>query len=129
MDWRGIPGWDHVDRLATYLVTLSGLTLSNEAANKIVELYERLDDFDKERTRYTQRHRARQLQGRFKSTKGASRFISGVEATKRYIGFTSSYIIIYYKIKYENLCLSWKSYKNCTLQFCHMVSYGRFNKF
>ncbi len=89
--------------MATYLVTLSGLILSNEAANKIVELYERLDVFDKKETKYTQRHQTKQLQGRFKSSKGASRLISVVEATKRYIGFTLSYIIIYYKTKIQCL--------------------------
>ena len=47
MDSRGIPGWNHVDKLARALVELHGLCVCDSAAEKIKELYHNLLEFDK----------------------------------------------------------------------------------
>ena len=51
-DSRGIPGWDKVDKLAKRLIDLSGLSVSPTEVKKIVDLYNNLDDFDKEPPHY-----------------------------------------------------------------------------
>lgn len=47
-DSRGIPGWTKVDRLARHLVGLNGISLTNSDVERIIQLYEQLEDHDKE---------------------------------------------------------------------------------
>ncbi|XP_057294594.1 uncharacterized protein LOC130623117 [Hydractinia symbiolongicarpus] len=46
-DSRGIPGWHKVDALATYLLSIDGLSITTAASNEIIRLYNQLDRYDK----------------------------------------------------------------------------------
>lgn len=86
VDSKGIPGWDRVDRLASYLVHLESddtLSLTDIQVADLIALYGRLNPYDRERTVYSPRHKKKQIHGRFKSTKGQSRVIAGTESTQR----------------------------------------------
>lgn len=70
MDEHSIPGMDRVDKLAVYLVELrseAGLSLSNQQASTIVDLWQNLEQHDKERIVYAARHQERL---RWKALKG-----------------------------------------------------------
>ncbi|MED6249845.1 hypothetical protein ATANTOWER_020645 [Ataeniobius toweri] len=64
VDDQNMPGYQHVDRLAEYLVGLreqTSLCLTNLQADCITELWQRLDDRDKQRVVYAARHQDRLL--------------------------------------------------------------------
>lgn len=48
VDLLGIPGWDKVDVLARALVDLKGLSVTNDQARNIQQLYHGLNEFDKQ---------------------------------------------------------------------------------
>ena len=78
MDSRSIPGWDKVSSLAKLLVQSIDLSITQVEASKVVELYERLSDFDKKSLHYYRTFRP--SQGRFAGNKSNH---VGVEAMKR----------------------------------------------
>lgn len=81
-----IGGFNKVEALATYLVSLtatSDLSLTNDQALKIIDLWEQLDPYDQGPTTFSPRHRTKAT-GRFKSPKKrANTVVPGVESTKR----------------------------------------------
>ncbi|MEQ2316856.1 hypothetical protein AMECASPLE_036719 [Ameca splendens] len=85
VDDQNVPGYQHVDRLAEYLVGLreqTSLCLTNLQADSITELWLRLDDEDKQRVVYAARHQDRLLSGHFRTPKKPSK-TPGVESTTR----------------------------------------------
>ena len=52
IDSLGIPGWDKVDRLAKALIDQEGISLSREASNVIIRLYQQLDPYDRRQMKY-----------------------------------------------------------------------------
>ncbi|XP_034460728.1 uncharacterized protein LOC117773137 [Hippoglossus hippoglossus] len=93
VDDQNLPGYQHVDRLAEYLVELrhqTSLCLSNQQASAIVSLWDKLDAGDKQRVVYAARHQERLLSGRFRTPKTPSK-PPGVESTTRcMLGASSS---------------------------------------
>lgn len=80
---NNIGGFGAVQDLAEALFSLRehSLALSLEESNNIVVLWQRLADYDKQRTAYPQRHQDTLSKGRFRATK---RIVApGVESTKR----------------------------------------------
>ena len=82
-----IPGYEHVDRLAEYLVQLkdharSALTIKE--ATKIVQLWHYVSYHDKTKIEYSARHSTKLCRGRFTACK-KSNVVPGVDSTKRYI--------------------------------------------
>ncbi|KAJ4923332.1 hypothetical protein JOQ06_026008 [Pogonophryne albipinna] len=85
VDDQNLPGFQHVDRLAEYLVDLrdkTSLCLSNRQAGEIIALWDRLEEVDKKRAVYAARHQDRLLSGRFRTPKKPSK-TPGVESTTR----------------------------------------------
>ncbi|XP_062250347.1 uncharacterized protein LOC133959246 [Platichthys flesus] len=85
VDDQNLPGYQHVDRLAEYLVALrdqTSLCLSNQQASRIVSLWDNLNQGDKQRVVYAARHQERLLSGRFRTPKTPSK-TPGVESTTR----------------------------------------------
>ncbi|KAK0141515.1 hypothetical protein N1851_021337 [Merluccius polli] len=83
VDDQNVPGYQHVDRLAEYLVELrdqTSLCLSNQQASTIIALWESLDEGDKQQVVYAARHQERLLSGRFRTPKKPSK-TPGVEST------------------------------------------------
>ncbi|KAM9758030.1 uncharacterized protein ACNS7B_005148 [Menidia menidia] len=92
VDDQNVPGYQHVDRLAEYLVGLRDMTslcLSNQQASQIIELWNKLDEGDKRRVIYAARHQERLLSGRFRVPKRPSK-TPGVESTIRCVLGASS---------------------------------------
>ncbi|MEQ2317131.1 hypothetical protein AMECASPLE_039655 [Ameca splendens] len=92
VDDQNVPGYQHVDGLAEYLVELReqiSLCLTNLQADSITELWLRLDDEDKQRVVYAARHQDRLLSGRFGTPKKPSK-TPGVETTTRCVLGASS---------------------------------------
>lgn len=86
VDSLGVPGWNHVDRLAEYLVGLKGLAQITSVVDRIVNLYSCLNEYDKGRTVYSPRHRDQLTTGRFKASKRSSSKSSvtpGVDSVRR----------------------------------------------
>lgn len=78
------PGYNHVVKLARYLVELReepGLSASHVC--DIISLWKSLPEADKQRVSYQPRHRERLLQGRFKATRSKTTTCSGTESLKR----------------------------------------------
>ncbi|MEQ2183259.1 hypothetical protein GOODEAATRI_030909 [Goodea atripinnis] len=76
VDDQNVPGYQHVDGLAEYLVELReqiSLCLTNLQADSITELWLRLDDEDKQQVVYAARHQDRLLIGRFGTPKKPSK--------------------------------------------------------
>lgn len=81
-----------MDRLAEYLVGLreqTSLCLSNLQADQITELWQRLDERDKQWVVYAARHQERLLSGRFRTPKKPSK-TPGVDSTIRCVLGVSS---------------------------------------
>jgi hypothetical protein len=79
---EGLPGYQHVVHLAHVLVGLrSAKALSEKAAERVVEAYNRLSAFDKRAITFNPRHR-QHYHGRFRA-KGQSKVGPGVVATER----------------------------------------------
>ena len=47
-DSKGIPGWEKVDALAQALISLTGISLTNNDAKRIEKLFRCLNDYDKQ---------------------------------------------------------------------------------
>ena len=47
LDSRGIPGWNKVEQLARAVLSLKGLSISEDQAKIICSLYDQLDPYDK----------------------------------------------------------------------------------
>ncbi|KAM9495307.1 uncharacterized protein Hap1MRO34_017081 isoform 2-T2 [Clarias gariepinus] len=94
VDEHCVPGMDLVDSLAEYLVGLrteSGLTLNNQQASTIIELWQDLLPYDKQRVAYAARHQVRLTTGRFRRPKAKGEFTPGVESmTRCVLGSTGS---------------------------------------
>ncbi|XP_035988143.1 uncharacterized protein LOC110367754 isoform X2 [Fundulus heteroclitus] len=76
VDDQKVPGHQHIDRLADYLVGLrlqTSLRLTDLQADRITELWQRLDDGDKQRVVKAERHQERLLTGRLRSPKKRSK--------------------------------------------------------
>ena len=82
IDSRGIPGWDKVDELANFLVSLTGLYVTNQKAEQIQHLYQQLSEFDKRPLTFKPRVRKPQ-HGRFARSKPYRKGHVSVEAVKR----------------------------------------------
>lgn len=89
-----MPGMDHVDGLAEYLVGLrnhTGLTLNNHQVSTIIGLWQNLLPYDQQRVVFAARHQDRLVAGRFRSPKKKAEFTPGVESLKRCVlGSTAS---------------------------------------
>ena len=76
-------GQEAVDRLAAYLVTLDTASfLTSKQTQKVVGLWNQLDEFDKRRVTYTPRFQRRLVSGRFRRVK-TQRVVPGVESVRR----------------------------------------------
>ena len=85
VDEQNVPGYHHVDRLAEYLVGLrdqTSLCLTNLQAREIIDFWECLDPWDKQRITYAARHQDRLLSGRYRTPRRPSN-VPGVESTTR----------------------------------------------
>ena len=82
VDSLGIPGWDKVDQLARALVDLSGLSVTNEQARSIQQLYHHLHQYDKRPLSYTPHQTSTTTRGRFGRSK---RGHTTVDQMKRFI--------------------------------------------
>ena len=72
-------GQEAMDRLAAYLVTLDTASfLTSKQTQKVVRLWNQLDEFDKRRVTYTPRFQRRLVSGRFRRVK-TQRVFPGVE--------------------------------------------------
>jgi len=79
----GLPGFDAVQDLAEYLVSLDSVNcITNRQAERIVQLWDRLSDRDRQRLVYTRRYRDRLLTGRFRQ-KGRRSFLPGRDSVRR----------------------------------------------
>ncbi|XP_066535837.1 uncharacterized protein [Hoplias malabaricus] len=70
VDEKGIPGFHHVERLAEYLVELRNPTtmaLTSEQANTILDMWQNLDTWDKQRILYIAQLQDRLLNGHFQA--------------------------------------------------------------
>ena len=64
LDYRGIGGWEKVDRLARALVNLKGLCVTNAQAEELKMLYSQLLDYDKKPVTFQPRQ-IKRTRGRF----------------------------------------------------------------
>ncbi|XP_034024633.1 uncharacterized protein LOC117508900 [Thalassophryne amazonica] len=79
----GVPGWDKVQELADYLVSLREvLYLDEQQVTEVVRLWTALPDRDKRRIVYQPRHQPKLVHGRFKAPKNTG-VTPGVESVKR----------------------------------------------
>ena len=87
VDSRGFPGWDAVDNLAAYLITLdtTKTALSNEDAVRIVELYNKLCNYDKSPTKYASKSKRSVLTGPWRASRKRMDPLPGVQASERYM--------------------------------------------
>ena len=83
LDSRGIPGWDRVDALAEALLGLSGLSVAGAAAKRILELYQKLEEFDKRPLIFKPRPQ-KPPRGRFGRSKSYRSGHNTVDNMKRY---------------------------------------------
>ncbi|XP_048848221.1 uncharacterized protein LOC125718410 isoform X2 [Brienomyrus brachyistius] len=80
----GAPGYDHVVRLARYLVGLRDEPCVAEShVAMIVSLWNNLPERDRQRVSYPPRHRERLLQGGFKASHSKTSVCAGKESLKR----------------------------------------------
>lgn len=82
-----IPGYRSIINLSMYFVSLceQELPLNSQQVNKIIELWNKLSDYDKLRTKFPQRY-AGPGSGRFKSPK--KQVALGVTSIERYFKFS-----------------------------------------
>jgi len=83
VDSMGIPGWDQVDKLARYLVSLTGISVTSAQAEEIKQLYDGLIDYDKRPLTF-EPIQFKRSRGRFAQKKSAH---VGVTQMKRYIHY------------------------------------------
>jgi hypothetical protein len=84
-----VPGFREVEKLAHYLVDLrteTGISLSNQQANKIVQLWEGMDMYDQSRILYSARFQRNPNEGvLFRSPKRKSGVTPGAVSTTRLV--------------------------------------------
>ena len=79
----GVAGWDKVQDLAEYLVSLrQALYLDEQQVTEVIRLWTALPDGDKRRIHYQPRHQPKLTHGRFKAPKNTG-VTPGVESVKR----------------------------------------------
>ncbi|KAM4595825.1 uncharacterized protein V3H82_003224 [Fundulus diaphanus] len=79
----GIPGWDKVQDLAEYLVSLrQALYLDEQQVTEVIRLWTALPEGDKRRINYQPRHQPKLAHGRFKAPKNTG-VTPGVDSVKR----------------------------------------------
>jgi len=79
-----VPGYDAVQNLAHYLVSLVGeASLTNGQVDTVVDLWSQLHNSDKQRVIYQQRYQSELTRGRFGRQK--TTVTPGVESIKRYV--------------------------------------------
>ncbi|KAK7880492.1 hypothetical protein WMY93_032874 [Mugilogobius chulae] len=79
----GVAGWDKVQDLAAYLVSLREASyLTEQQVTETIRLWTALPDGDKKKLTYQPRYQDKLTKGRFKAPKG-SRVTPGVESVKR----------------------------------------------
>ena len=81
VNWQGIPGWDKVDRLAVELLLLKGISVTKKQAERMIHLYDELDEYDKRPLTYKSVIR-KPSTGRFARSKHRSGHV-GTEAVAR----------------------------------------------
>ena len=114
VDDQNVPGFQHVDRLAEYLLELreqSSLCLSNQQANRVIELWERLDEGDKQRVVYAARHQERLLSGRFRTQKKPSSTPGLGGATRCFLGASSA------PAQWPDCCRFWRPFLSASAPF------------
>ncbi|MGH0120698.1 UNVERIFIED_CONTAM: hypothetical protein FKN15_031627 [Acipenser sinensis] len=80
----GAPGYQHIQRLASSLVSLRGLAcLTEQKVDELIQLWSLLPEGDKQCLTYPARHQDRLIQGRFKATKATSSVTPGMDSLKR----------------------------------------------
>ncbi|KAK1152039.1 hypothetical protein AOXY_G31591, partial [Acipenser oxyrinchus oxyrinchus] len=80
----GAPGYQHVQRLASSLVSLRGLAcLMEQKVDELIQLWSLLPEGDKQHLTYPARHQDRLIQGRFKATNATSSVTPGTDSLKR----------------------------------------------
>ena len=84
-DSRGIPGWDKVGALAVALMEPKGLSVTTGQAEKFVELYRDLLEYDERPVRFQQRLQQRPLCGRFARRKQYDSGHVSLEKMKRFV--------------------------------------------
>ncbi|XP_039655399.1 uncharacterized protein LOC120558453 [Perca fluviatilis] len=84
-DPRGIPGWEAVDALAGYLVSLNRTitALSNSEIVEILRLYSSLDPIDKSPTKYSMKSKKKTLSGPWRASRKRSGSAPGQQAAER----------------------------------------------
>uniref|UniRef100_A0AAV2MR41 DUF6729 domain-containing protein n=1 Tax=Knipowitschia caucasica TaxID=637954 RepID=A0AAV2MR41_KNICA len=79
----GVAGWDKVQDLAEYLVSLrQALYLDEQQVTEVIRLWTALPDGDKRRIHYQPRHQPKLTHGRFKPPKNTG-VTPGVDSVKR----------------------------------------------
>ncbi|KAH3842584.1 hypothetical protein DPMN_116082 [Dreissena polymorpha] len=80
---NNIPGYGKVQELAACLVILRKNTyLTNQEANRLIQLWNNLIDYDKRPTSFPERF-SKKARGRYKAKKSICNVVPGVESTKR----------------------------------------------
>lgn len=88
-----IPGYDKIQALASYLVTLRFHTyLSTFEVHKLEGLWNALHEHDKARVIYHSRHQIRQVAGRFRVSK--TTVAPGVDSVRRLADFFVPFLIL-----------------------------------
>ncbi|CAL8241287.1 unnamed protein product [Gadus morhua 'NCC'] len=84
-DPSGIPGWEAVDALAGYLVSLNRTitALSNQEIADILRLYSSLDGIDKSPTKYSLKNKKTTLPGPWRASRKRSGSAPGQQAAER----------------------------------------------
>ncbi|XP_041658917.1 uncharacterized protein LOC121519884 [Cheilinus undulatus] len=84
-DARGFPGWEDVDNLAEFLVSLNRTitALSAGEVNEIVRLYFLLHPMDKSPTKYTLKSKKKTLPGPWRASRKRSGSAPGQQAAER----------------------------------------------
>ncbi|CAM4568632.1 unnamed protein product [Leuciscus chuanchicus] len=79
----GVAGWDKVQDLAEYLVSLrQALYLDEQQVTEVIRLWTALPDGDKRKIHYQSRHQPKLTHGRFKAPKNTG-VTPGVDSVKR----------------------------------------------
>ena len=81
LDYRGIGGWEKVDRMARTLLNLKGLCVTNAQAKELKMLYSQLLDYDKKPVTFQPRQ-IKRTRGKFARSKNREGH-AGVDAMKR----------------------------------------------
>ena len=65
VDYRGYQGWDKVDALGRYLLTISGSSITEAQLTEILRLQSQREDSEKQPIRYFSAYSTSQTGGRF----------------------------------------------------------------